>query len=90
MIMEYKQIRFLDDLKELAKGEEPVECFVRLQLGFRSSKRISFKENDAKERWWIVNEIDDSEETFITDEDMLEKTIIGKALKYGALFQYGE
>ena len=88
--MEYKQIRFLDDLKELAKGEEPVECFVRLQLDFRGSKRISFKENDAKERWWIANEIDDSEETFITDEDMLEKTIIGRALEYGALFQYGE
>ena len=88
--MEHKQIRFLDDLKELAKGEEPVECFVRLQLGFRSSKRISFKENDAKERWWVEHEIDNSEETFTTDDDFLEKTIIGKALKYGALFQYAE
>jgi len=85
--MEYKNIKDLPELKVLALGEEPVECFIALGCG-RSSKRISFNENGSKETWWIANEIDDTEEYFSTDEDFLTQTNIGTALERGALYLY--
>lgn len=86
--MAYKIIKNLEQLKQLASGESPVECFVWVGSFFRSSKRILYNANGGAETWWIENEIDNSEENFSTDEDMLSKSGIGVAIEKGCLYQY--
>ena len=58
-------------------------CF---RLGLRSSKRIRyFRETDT---WHVYNEIDESGDIDLSEEEMLEKTNIGEALNKGALYKY--
>ena len=84
--MKYLQVAGLDDLKALSNGENAFECFIALSFGARSYKRILYNEGGKEETWWIANEIDDTEESFSSDEEMLEKTNIGLALKSRALW----
>ena len=60
-----------------------LECFVMLNGGLRSSKCISLEGNNI---YWILNEIDDSEE--YVEHDKLSKTIIWEAMEKGALYKY--
>lgn len=78
--MKYQKIENLAELKELAKNG--VECFI--WLGCRSSKFIQHDENG----WVIYNEIDDSEDVFGADEEMLSETSIGRAIENGRLYKY--
>lgn len=100
------QIHNLDELKELAAAGEPVECFLRLNAGARSSKTIQYWEDgieldsdDADNidedgtmdaKWLVLHEISDSWEAFETDEDLLTQTNIGTAMVNGAFHLYNQ
>lgn len=73
----------LDDLIKKVEGNYPLECFVLLNFGIRSSKDISLNENND---YHIYNEIDDSEETIVHSQ--LMNTFIGEAISKGALYKY--
>lgn len=73
----------LDDLIKKVKGGYPLQCFVLLNFGARSSKDISLNENND---YHIYNEIDDSEETIVHSQ--LMSSLIGEAISKGALYKY--
>lgn len=73
----------LDDLIKKVKGGYPLQCFVLLNFGARSSKDISLNENND---YHIYNEIDDSEEIIVHSQ--LMSTFIGEAISKGALYKY--
>ena len=73
----------LDDLIKNVKGGYPLECFILLNFGIRSSKEISLNENND---YNIYNEIDDSEETIVHSQ--LMSSFIGEAISKGALYKY--
>lgn len=73
----------LDDLIRKVEGGYPLECFVLLNFGIRSSKDISLNENND---YQVYNEIDDSEETIVHSK--LMSSFIGKAISKGALYKY--
>lgn len=73
----------LDDLIRKVEGGYPLECFVLLNFGIRSSKGISLNENND---YQVYNEIDDSEETIVHSQ--LMSSFIGKAISKGALYKY--
>ena len=77
-------VKSIDELKELLSGETgcaTANCSVLLNGGFKSWKLIS---TDGAGRWWVVNEIDDTEDEFKTDEELM-KSFIGTAIKQNAL-----
>lgn len=73
----------LDDLIRKVEGGCPLECFVLLNFGMRSSKEISLNENND---YHIYNEIDDSEEIIVHSQ--LMSSFIGEAINKGALYKY--
>lgn len=73
----------LDDLIKNVKGDYPLECFVLLNFGLRSSKDISLNENND---YHIYNEADDSEETIVHSQ--LMSSFIGEAISKGVLYKY--
>lgn len=76
----------LDNLikKEQKKSDSPLECFVQLNFGIRSSKGISL---DEEGRFYLVyHESDDTEEEI--SYDSLMGSSIGKALSAGALYTF--
>lgn len=73
----------LDDLIRKVEGGYPLECFVLLNFGIRSSKEISLNENND---YLVYNEIDDSEETIVHSK--LMSSFIGEAISKGALYKY--
>lgn len=73
----------LDNLIRKVEGNYPLECFVLLNFGLRSSKDISLNENND---YHIYNEIDDSEETIVHSQ--LMSSFIGEAISKGALYKY--
>lgn len=73
----------LDDLIKKVKGGYPLQCFVLLSFGARSSKDISLNENND---YHIYNEIDDSEEIIVHSQ--LMSSFIGEAISKGALYKY--
>ena len=73
----------LDDLIKKVKGGYPLQCFMLLNFGARSSKDISLNENND---YHIYNEIDNSEETIVHSQ--LMNSFIGEAISKGALYKY--
>lgn len=73
----------LDDLIKNVKGGYPLECFVLLNFGVRSSKDVSLNENND---YHIYNEIDDSEEIIVHSQ--LMNSFIGEAISKGAFYKY--
>ena len=73
----------LDDLIKNVKGGYPLECFVLLNFGLRSSKDISFNENND---YYVYNTVDDSEEIIVHSQ--LMNSSIGEAISIGALYKY--
>lgn len=65
-------------------GGVPVEFYVLLTGGLRSSKTINFDENENYE---VLNEIDDSEEV-IEHDKLMQSFPIGEAISKGAFFQW--
>ena len=82
------KIKDIKELKCLASHEVGIDCFITLgREMIRSSKHIKY--NEINKHFYILNEIDDTEQTLneaeLMDEDL---TNIGKALKLGALYEY--
>jgi len=87
--MKARKITSLKDLKKEAIYNETMgmaEFFIILNGGLRSSKRIAYyPETDTYD---IHNEIDDSYEEDLTEEQLLNDTHIGVAIERGALYKY--
>lgn len=77
-----RKIKTQKELDKLISKFGNLDCFVQLNYELRSSKNISFDENND---YFVYNFIDDSEE--IITRKKLKDTIIGRALKLGALYQ---
>ena len=80
--MSYR-ITSLDHLKENST-DTGLDCYIALNGFVTSSKLISFEGAG----WWILNYIDDSEQEFISDEDLATNTMIVEAIHKGALYAY--
>ena len=79
-----RRIRTIEQLKELAKDEDGLKCFILLNGNLRSSKHIKYYPDDNS--FYVFNLIDDSE-LELTENQILNKayTNIGEAMKKGAL-----
>jgi hypothetical protein len=79
-----RRIRTIEQLKELARGENGLDCFILLNGGLRSSKYIRYYPEDK--RFNVLNFIDSSEQE-LTENQILDNacTNIGEAMKKGAL-----
>jgi hypothetical protein len=78
-----RRIRTIEQLKELAKDENGLDCFILLNGGLRSSKHIRYYPDDNS--FYVLNLIDDSEQE-LTESQILDSayTNIGEAMKKGA------
>lgn len=86
--MSYTIINSLDELKSfcIKNEEEYVDCFILLKGLFRSSKRILY---DPEENTFSVhNEIDDSYQDDLTEEQLKTETMIIEAIRKKALYIY--
>ena len=79
-----KRIRRIKQLKELAKKEMGLDCFILLNGGLRSSKHIRYYSDDNS--FFVLNLIDNSEQE-LTESQILDSAYsnIGEAMKKGAL-----
>ena len=83
---EDKRIRTIRQLKELAKTENGLDCFILLNGHLRSSKHIRYTLEDNN--FYVLNLIDDSEQK-LTESQILDPSYsnIGQAMKKGALIR---
>ena len=79
-----KRIRTIKQLKQLAKTDNGLDCYILLNGGLRSSKHIRYYPDDNS--FFVLNLIDDSEQE-LTESQILDiaYTNIGEAMKKGAL-----
>ena len=79
-----RRVRTIKQLKELAKDENGLDCFILLNGGLRSSKHIRYYSDDNS--FYVLNLIDSSEQE-LTESQILDKeyTNIGEAMEKGAL-----
>jgi hypothetical protein len=79
-----RRIRTIEQLKELAKDENGLDCFILLNGCMRSSKHIRYYPDDNS--FYVLNLIDDSEQE-LTESQLLdsEYTNIAEAMEKGAL-----
>jgi hypothetical protein len=80
-----KKIESIEELKKISSKNEGIDCFIALNGGARSSKRIRFSVVDKL--FNIYNEIDDSEQ-FLPIEELDSQTNIVKAINAKALYMY--
>lgn len=81
--MPYKLIESVEQLKQLATDR--CECFIALNGGLRSSKTIDWDPDEKT--FWVLNEIDDSEQE-LTEDQLYTESNIGEAIDKHALYQY--
>jgi len=79
-----KRIKTIEQLKELAKDENGLDCFILLNGHLKSSKHIRYYPDDNS--FYVLNLIDDSEQE-LTESQILDSAYsnIGEAMKKGAL-----
>lgn len=79
-----RRIKTIEQLKELAKDENGLDCFILLNGRLRSSKHIRYYPDDNS--FYVLNLIDDSEQE-LTESQLLdsEYTNIAEAMEKGAL-----
>ena len=79
-----KRITTIEQLKELAKREMGLDCFILLNGGLRSSKHIRYYPDDNS--FFVLNLIDGSEQE-LTESQILDSAYsnIGEAMKKGCL-----
>jgi len=82
--MDYKKITSVDMLKEISM-DNSIECFIELNGGFRSNKEISYNSNEKL--FYIINNIDDSEQE-LNEEQLFTESNIGEAITKGSFWQY--
>ena len=78
------RIKTIAQLKELAKRDSGLDCFILLNGKLRSSKHIRYYPDDNS--FYVLNLIDDSEQG-LTEAQILDSkyTNIGQAMEKGAL-----
>ncbi len=84
-----KQITSIEELKQEALYNEQKgysEFFILLNWGLRSSKRIAYY--PEKNTFDVHNEIDDSHQEELTEEQLREETHIVMAIERGAFYKY--
>lgn len=88
--MRNELITGIDDLKKRAtrnpETDDWMECFIALNGGARSSKRIMYYPETGT--FDVHNEIDDTYLEDMTVEDLGKKTHILEAIKKRAIFEY--
>jgi len=79
-----KRIKTIEQLKELAKTDNGLDCYILLNGGLKSSKHIRYWPDDNS--FFVLNLIDDSEQE-LTESQILDSAYsnIGEAIKKGAL-----
>ena len=79
-----KRIKTIEQLKELARDENGLDCFILLNGNLRSSKHIRYWPDDNS--FFVLNLIDDSEQE-LTESQILDGAYsnIGEAIKKGCL-----
>ena len=83
-----KQITSLEELKKEAvyDNKSVAEFFVLLKSGLRSSKRVTyFPDTNTYD---VLNEIDDSYQEDLTEEQLRNDTHIIYAIENGAFYKY--
>lgn len=85
MANKFLRVQSLSHLKELIKNNKN-DFFIQLNFGLRSSKFIDLNEDG---RFYVMNEIDGSEQ-ILTESEIMDEgyTNIGNALNLGALYLY--
>ena len=84
-----KRITSLEQLKKESTYDDKkgmAEFFILLNFGLRSSKRITYYPDTNT--FDVNNEIDDSWEEDLTEEQLINETHIVLAIKNGAFFKY--
>lgn len=84
-----ERITSLEHLKQEALYDEHKgisEFFILLNGGFRSSKKIIYYEESKT--FDVYNDIDDSWEEDLTEEELINNTHIVIAIERNALFKY--
>ena len=81
-----KQIITIEQLKELAKAEGGMDCYILLNGGLRSSRHIKYCPDDNS--FLVLNLSDESEEE-LTESQILDSECsnIGKAMEKGCLIK---
>ena len=79
-----KRIKEISQLKELAKADNGLDCYILLNGCLRSSKHIRYHLDDNS--FFVLNLIDDSEQE-LTESQILDSAYsnIGEAMKKGCL-----
>jgi hypothetical protein len=79
-----KRITTIGQLKELAKADNDLDCYILLNGDLKSSKHIRYYPDDNS--FFVLNLIDDSEQE-LTESQILDSAYcnIGEAMKKGAL-----
>ena len=81
------KVNSLDELKKMLSDGRTKEFFILLNFGIRSSKSISY--NKATDTFYILNEIDNSDQTLNSKQIMnKDYTMIGEAIKLGVFYAY--
>ena len=85
-----KIINSIKQLKKEAKSKDGAftDFFVLLNYGLKSSKKISY--NPATKTFDVHNEIDDSYQEDLTEDQLKEHTHIIDAIEKRALFKYDQ
>jgi len=82
--MSYEKIETIEELKRLSGTQEGLDCFIALAGGAaRSSKHIYHDSNGFN----VLNEIDGSYDD-MTEEQLVNDSFLGEALKKGCLYKY--
>ena len=82
-----KQIKTIEELKELASTPDGLECSITLNGGITSSKHIWY--SDRRKVFNIVNFIDSTDQE-LSERELFDNNLtnIGEALNLGALYKY--
>ena len=79
------KVESLEHLKTLT-NEDGHDFFLCLNGGFRSSKRVWYYESDNS--FMVFNEIDDSYQEDLTEEQLATDTNIVEGIEKGAFYAY--
>lgn len=81
-----KQIKTIEELKEIVPIGKSKDCFLVCGGFCRSSKNMY---RISEDKWEVLNEIDDTYQTLTSKQLFNNKlTNIGEAMKLGAFYQY--
>jgi len=81
----YLRIESLEQLAKLSDQFTPLECFLVLNGGFRSTKYVQYRWSRNGRHWWIEHSIDDTE-GYLTGPQLERWTHIPEAIRKWAFY----